>query len=280
VAGLVVVKRKSRPCGWIRTERARRIVQIGREAGEIGDQAERRLHIARSIRQFLGSALVFVATDDDVHAGAAGHVVASAVDNFDVRARPVFESMCERGSTFNPAIMGMQAAVLARDIGHATVLSLDQLIEERAWRRSFFYQHFMRPAGIDHGLYSAIRVNDSICDVLGCWRERKDRPFDEEHRAEIELLVGEFGHLWRRQTRAEPWPGQLPPRYRRTFELLLTGLSEKQIAAELELTPGSLHQYVTSLYKMLGVSSRAELMSRAIKRSDLSLDNIRRADER
>jgi DNA-binding CsgD family transcriptional regulator len=250
-------------------ERARRIFQIGREAGEIGDQAERRLHIARSIREFIGAALVFVATDDDVHAGAPGHVVASAVDNFEAGVRPVFDSMCERGSTFNPAITGMQAAVLARDIGQPTVLRLDQLIEERAWRRSFFYQHFMYPAGIDHGLYSAIRVNDSVCDVLGCWRERKDRPFDEDQRVEIELLVGEFGHLWRRQTQAEPWPGHLPPRYRRTFELLLTGLSEKQIAAELGLTPGSLHQYVTSLYKMLGVSSRAELMSRAIKRSEL-----------
>jgi DNA-binding CsgD family transcriptional regulator len=249
-------------------ERARRIIKIGREAGEIANQSERRLHIAQSVRQLLGSALVFVATDDDVRTGGRGSVLASAVDNFDARARPVFDSMCERGATFNPAITGMQAAILARDIGQVTVLSLDRLVEARTWWRCSFYQQFMRPAGIDHGLYGAIRVNDSVCDVLGCWRESKDRPFDEEHQAEIELLVTEFGHLWRRQTRAEPWPGQLPPRYRRTFDLLLTGLSEKQIADELGLTPGSLHQYVSALYKMLGASSRAELMAQAFKRGE------------
>jgi hypothetical protein len=193
-------------------DRARRIIQIGRQAGEIADQEERRLYIARSVRQLVGSALVFVATDDDVFPGAPGHMVASAVDNFDARVRPAFDSMCERGSTFNPAITGMQAAVLATDIGQATVLSLDQLIEERTWRRCSFNQHFMRPAGIDQQLYAAIRVGDSICD-----------------------------------------------------ELLLTGLSEKQIAAELELTPDSLHQYVKALYRTLGTSSRAELMARAIK---------------
>jgi DNA-binding CsgD family transcriptional regulator len=249
-------------------ERVRRIIHLGREAGEVVDQAERRLHIARGIRHLLGCALVFVATDDDVHAGAPGHIAEPAVDNFDASARPVFESMCERGSAFNPAVGGMQAAVLARDIGQATVLTIDHLVEKRVWRRSYFFQDFMRPAGIDHGLYAAVRVNDSVCDVLGCWRESKDRPFDEEDKAEIELLVLEFAHLWRRQTRAEPWPGQLPPRYRRTLELLLTGLSEKQIADQLGLTPGSLHQYVTMLYRKLGASSRAELMARAIKLGD------------
>jgi DNA-binding CsgD family transcriptional regulator len=246
-------------------ERVRRIIQIGREAGEIPDQTERRLHIARGVRHLLGSALVFVATDDDVHAGAPGHIVGPGVDNFDAHARPVFESMCERGSTFNPAVGGMQAAVLTRELGHPTVLTMDELVEERVWRRSSFFQHFMRPAGVDHGLYAAIRVNDSECDVMGCWREIKDRPFDEEDKAEVELLFYEFAHLWRRRTRDEAWPGPLSPRFRRTFDLLLTGLSEKQIADQLGLTPGSLHQYVTMLYKKLGTSSRAELMARAIK---------------
>jgi DNA-binding NarL/FixJ family response regulator len=104
--------------------------------------------------------------------------------------------------------------------------------------------------------------------VLACWRETKDRPFDEEDQSEIELLVLEFGHLWRRQTRAEAWPGPLPPRYRRTLDLLLTGMSEKQIAAELGLTWNSVHSYVKTIYQMLGTSSRAELMAQALKRGE------------
>jgi DNA-binding NarL/FixJ family response regulator len=66
----------------------------------------------------------------------------------------------------------------------------------------------------------------------------------------------------------EPWPGPLAPRYRRTFDLLLTGLSEKQIAAELGLAPSSLHEYVKVLYRLLGISSRVELMARAFKHSE------------
>jgi DNA-binding CsgD family transcriptional regulator len=249
-------------------EQARRIMRMGRDASEIEDQAARRQYIAQGVRQLVGAALVFVATDDDVGTGARGHLVASAVDNFDERVRPAFDALCERGCAFNPAIESMQSESLALARGQQTVRGLDQLIETRTWRRSDFYQHFMRPAGVDHGLYGALRIDDSTCDVLACWRETKDRPFDEDNLSAIELLVLEFGHLWRRQTLAEPWPGRLAPRYRRTLELLLTGMSEKQVATELGLTQNSLHSYVKTLYRMLGTSSRAELMAQAIKRGE------------
>jgi DNA-binding CsgD family transcriptional regulator len=261
------VKGSTTPGGWIRTERAGRIIQIGHEVSEISDQVTRRQHLANRVRQLVGAALVFVATDDDV--GARGHIIAPGVDNFDARVQPAFDTLCERGSTFNPAIAKMHAVSLSRDVGEHSVLGLDQLLGAQAWRRSEFYQNFMRPAGVDHGIYGAIRIDTSACDVMACWRESKDRPFDEEQRAEIQLLMLEFGHLWRRQTLAEPWPGQLPPRYRRTFDLLLTSRSEKQIAAELGLTAGSLHEYVKALYRMLGISSRAELMVRAFKGGEL-----------
>jgi DNA-binding CsgD family transcriptional regulator len=261
------VKRGS---SWIRTERARRIIQIGREASEIADQAARRQHLANRVRQLVGAALVFVATDDDVGPGARGNLVAAAVDNFDARVQPAFDTLCERGCAYNPAIERMQAASLNLHVGEVTALGLDKLLGAKAWRRSEFYQQFMRPAGVDHGLYGAMRIDQSSCDVLACWRETTDRPFDEEQQAEIELLMLEFGHLWRRPTRAEAWPGRLPPRYRRTFDLLLTSRSEKQIAAELGLTAASLHEYVKALYRLLGVSSRAELLVRALKRGELA----------
>jgi DNA-binding CsgD family transcriptional regulator len=251
-------------------ERARRIIQIGREASEIAELVARRQHIARSISGLLGSAVIVLATDDDYIVSGRGRVVAPAINNFDSLSMPMFQAMCDRGSTINPAIASMQAPSRALPVGQSAVMILQELCDERTWRRSSFFQDYMRPAGIDHGLYSAIRVNDSDCDVMGCWRETKDRAFDEEHRAEVDLFVSEFGHLWRRQMRAQPWPGSLPPRYQRAFDLLLTGMSEKQIAAQLELTPASLHQYVKTLYRMLGTSSRAELMARALGRSELA----------
>jgi DNA-binding CsgD family transcriptional regulator len=242
-------------------------MRMGREASAIEDQTARRQHLAHGVRQLVGAALVCVATDDDVGMSARGNVVASAVDNFDERVRPAFDALCER-PTFNPAVASMHSACLTLARGQETVQLLDQLVDARAWRRSDFYQHFMRPVGIDHGLYGARRIDESTCDVVVCWRETKDRPFDEENQSELELLVLEFGHLWRQQSRAEPWPGPLAPRFRRAFDLLLTGMSEKQIAAELGLTWSSLHSYVKELYRMLQVSSRAELMALAIKRGE------------
>jgi DNA-binding CsgD family transcriptional regulator len=52
----------------------------------------------------------------------------------------------------------------------------------------------------------------------------------------------------------------LPPAERRVLRLLLTDASEKRIAHELGLAPATVHQYVVSIYRKLGVRSRAALM--------------------
>jgi DNA-binding CsgD family transcriptional regulator len=46
---------------------------------------------------------------------------------------------------------------------------------------------------------------------------------------------------------------------RRVLRLLLTNLSEKEIAARLELTPGTTHVYVTEILRKFNVSGRAGL---------------------
>jgi DNA-binding CsgD family transcriptional regulator len=56
----------------------------------------------------------------------------------------------------------------------------------------------------------------------------------------------------------------LSRREHETLACLLTGLSEKQVAARLGLSPHTVHQYVKALYRKLAVSSRAELMARCL----------------
>lgn len=53
----------------------------------------------------------------------------------------------------------------------------------------------------------------------------------------------------------------LTPREREVLDHLGTGLSEKEIAAELGLTVRSTHQIVVAVYRKLGVRSRPELMA-------------------
>lgn len=55
---------------------------------------------------------------------------------------------------------------------------------------------------------------------------------------------------------------QLRPRERELLAHLLSGAAEKEIAARMGITAGSVHQYISRLYRVFGVASRAELMSR------------------
>ncbi|HEX6810785.1 MAG TPA: helix-turn-helix transcriptional regulator [Planctomycetota bacterium] len=59
---------------------------------------------------------------------------------------------------------------------------------------------------------------------------------------------------------------RLPPRLRLVLDQLLSGASEKEIAAKLRLSSHTVHQYVKLIYQRLGVSSRAELMAQFISR--------------
>ena len=52
----------------------------------------------------------------------------------------------------------------------------------------------------------------------------------------------------------------LSKRLRETLSLLLDGKSEKKLG-ELQLSPKTVHEYVTSIYQHFNVSSRAELLS-------------------
>ena len=64
----------------------------------------------------------------------------------------------------------------------------------------------------------------------------------------------------------------LPPRGRQTLDQLLLGRSEKEIAANLELSQNTVHDYVRVVYRRFAVTTRAELLSRfLVERSDLTL---------
>lgn len=59
-----------------------------------------------------------------------------------------------------------------------------------------------------------------------------------------------------------PVPGRpLAPRVAQTLERVLKGDSEKQIAAKLGLSPHTVHDYMKTLYREFGVSTRAELLA-------------------
>jgi DNA-binding CsgD family transcriptional regulator len=53
---------------------------------------------------------------------------------------------------------------------------------------------------------------------------------------------------------------------RQTLACLAEGDSEKQIAGRLGLSPATVHQYVTMLYRRFQVRSRAQLLAHVMRR--------------
>ena len=102
-------------------------------------------------------------------------------------------------------------------------------------------------------------------DQLGIHRAFGDAPFSSAEHRLIRLFHSELGRLWRRDVlRHAKDPHQdLPPRLSQTLSELLTGRSEKEIAARLELSRHTIHNYVKALHQRFEVSSRGELLAKA-----------------
>jgi DNA-binding CsgD family transcriptional regulator len=142
--------------------------------------------------------------------------------------------------------------------------SRSQLISDREWESSIEFNQLHKPLG--------------LADLLGCMTWLGDPPavfavslhrpsgvayFGNREQRLVHLFADELrGHLGRSLVRR---PGELTaglsPRLRQTLECLMTGDSEKQVALRLGLSRHTVHEYVSALYRRLGVNSRAELMA-------------------
>jgi DNA-binding CsgD family transcriptional regulator len=135
------------------------------------------------------------------------------------------------------------------------------------WERSILHNQVHRPAGIDDCMLSLRRlVLPGAGHLVVMARAVGERPFDARERDLVHFLLSECPWVFERP-RAVPAPDAgLSRRERDTFALLLTDASEKQIAARLGLSRYTVHGYIKTIYKKLGVTSRAELMARALAR--------------
>src|SRR5262249_8774600 len=147
--------------------------------------------------------------------------------------------------------------------------SIAQLLGERAWCRSIFYQ-FYSAVGMDANLYSFHPVPDTADEFSGLILTRtagrrafnaRETQIVREFHAAIVPLVGRALARFN-----EPCPSKLAPRARQVLKCLLEGDGDKQVAVRLALSPYTVNQYTKVIYRHFGVSSRAELLARWIAR--------------
>jgi DNA-binding CsgD family transcriptional regulator len=98
-------------------------------------------------------------------------------------------------------------------------------------------------------------------------------PFDDEDRRALSevlpaltAIFSAHKHLDSSEPTASRVAPALGPRLRQTLALLLSGMSEKEVAAAMALSPHTVHQYVKKLYRAHRVRSRPELLAALLSR--------------
>lgn len=106
------------------------------------------------------------------------------------------------------------------------------------------------------------RCLTSFCgSLLAAFRRADESAFDPRDA----VLLRAFHRALRRSPALSDAADGLPPRCRRTLELLLQGASEKEVARAVYRSPNTVHEHVRTIYRHFKVSSRAELLARAFR---------------
>jgi DNA-binding CsgD family transcriptional regulator len=244
----------------IRVERVRAAVRLVGEVRELGSTTEPgRLHFVEGVLELLGGAIGGVVRDISYGAGLKGGIAAATLAGFDKQIIDVFQTHHTQGSDFNPfhgAVMKRFAATAPEGMFTSTN---SEIVARREWDGSAWINEYVRPARVDHFLGSLRRVGRTECMGCGFMRAAGDRPFNEEDRELLHLVHLGAGRLFDDPSARE----LLPPRAREALDELLTGATDKEIAARLGISPHTVRQYVKSILRAFGVSSRAQLIARA-----------------
>jgi DNA-binding CsgD family transcriptional regulator len=143
-----------------------------------------------------------------------------------------------------------------------------ELVSDRDWYRSPAFNDYRRPCDADHQLTSLVKFTSTgATSCLALHRSVRDRDFSDRECALASLFHVELGRLIGRSlTSAIDGPSKsLSPRLRQTLACLLEGDSEKQVALRMGISRTTVHQYVTELYRLHDVHSRAELLARMLR---------------
>ncbi|MDF3064839.1 MAG: Transcriptional regulator, LuxR family protein [Polyangiaceae bacterium] len=143
--------------------------------------------------------------------------------------------------------------------GSTFVRTRAELSEDRNWYGSALANERFRKHDCDDFILAMNAVPGAgvICS-LELFRPWGAPRFEERERLLVQLVHEELSRDFQARVTQQP---RLSPRQREVLGLLRRGLAEKQIAAELDVSPHTVHDYVKALYRAHSVQSRAELLA-------------------
>lgn len=161
---------------------------------------------------------------------------------------------------------GETSRALAAQSGHFRLVTLQsgELVDPTAFRKTAHYDHNYRTLGVCDRLWAVFPVNADT-EAYYCFDKLgKGRQFTQRDKDLAAHVIRGMKWFHRRVLLSHGLgvsSSALTPTERRTLQSLLAGATEKQIAEQLGLTPGSVHQYATAIYRKFGVHGRTRLMA-------------------
>src|SRR5262249_47328294 len=140
-----------------------------------------------------------------------------------------------QGSEFNP----FHRAIMRRLTSDQVLTSTSNVLVARdEWDRSTWINEYVRPARVDHFIGSVRMLGKTSVAGCGFMRAAGDQPFTEEDRELLELVHVGAGRFFD----APSARTTLAPRVRDTLDVLLSGATDKEIAAQLRISPHTVRQ--------------------------------------
>lgn len=244
--------------GFIQIDRARAAIQLVGEVHELGAcTTAGRQHLVHGLVRLVGGAIAAAVLDTTYSLELKGGIESPALAGFDDELIEVFRAHQIHGSHINPfheRVMP-RASALRGQVFSAT---RDDIVARDHWDGSLWINEYARPARVDQFVCS-MRVYEATKAMgYALMRDAHDRPFGDEDREVVHLVHLGVGPIYEVGSPRQ----RLAPRVRDTLDVLLTGASDKEIAAILRISPHTVRQYVKTILRTYGVSSRAQLIAR------------------
>jgi DNA-binding CsgD family transcriptional regulator len=164
-------------------------------------------------------------------------------------------------AAFMPKVTRLAGAAHA---GTTSAVMRHEIRDDGEWRRSTMLNEYRRPAFMNDFIISFspnLRTGSVI--VLVANQDTADAPPTQRGKSILTLLSKRIAPMvgTTLATGRQRGAHGLSPRLRQTLDGLLSGGSEKQIAAQMGISRTTLHEYVGSIYDRFGVDGRAGLMA-------------------
>jgi len=247
----------------VRVDDLRRLLRLVGECREMLATGEGALgHLLEGLAQITRSQIAIYISASGVRAGASPSFLEVADVGWatDSDRHRVYEYVKATPLESDPILTPIMSST-----AKLVTVARPDAISTREWASSEVRNDVHRPSGIDESLVSVHREErPGHARVIVLKRAWGEPPFSAEERELVDIVQLEWSWLFAPPASRDDLGAEWSRREQETLDLLLTGASEKVIAAKLGLSPHTVHDYVKVIYRKAGVASRAELMARAL----------------